>query len=134
MAVLMQKTQQLGSAVTGQAGNNMQRFHLIQIDIRHDTLLLSLQPAPDPQQDLAALQHWLCSLLPQSQCHAEQNIDFCHIRFYFQQEPFLLTVEHYTDSCWVEAGSRGAFLLMSALAQALQPANAADLSLQGTST
>lgn len=111
----------------------MRNFQLQTIVPSAETLVLQLQPAPDPQQDLAALVQWLSQQLPDARCQAEQNIDFCQIRFYFQQQPFLLTVEHYTYSCWLEAGSREAFLLLSTLAQALYPANSADPSLQGTS-
>jgi|GEM_PF-3511700 len=111
----------------------MQNFQLQTIERCAEVLILQLQPAPDPQQDLAALQQWLSLQLPEARCQAEQNIDFCQIRFYFQQQPFLLTVEHYTASCWVEAGSGEAFLLLSKLAEALYPANSVDPSSQGTS-
>lgn len=111
----------------------MQDFLLQTIEPTAQTLVLQLQPVPDPQQDLAALVHWLSQQLPGARCQGEQNSDFCQIRFYFQQQPFLLTVEHYTVSCWVEAGSHDAFLLLSTLALALTPANSADLSSQGTS-
>ncbi len=111
----------------------MQDFQLHNIERGAQTLILQLQPVPDPQQDLAALVQWLCRRLPDARCQAEQNSDFCQIRFYFQQQPFLLTVEHYTASCWLAAGSRDAFLFLSQLAQALNPANSVDPISQGTS-
>jgi len=95
-------------------------FRLTAVQPAAEVLMLQFNSAPDPQQDLAALQQWLMQLPNTSGWQTEQHLDLCQIRFYLAGQPFMLSVEHYSASCWIEAGSAAAFLLMSDLAQLLQ--------------
>lgn len=91
-------------------------FRLTAVQAANQVLWLEFSPAPDPQHDLLLLKQWLNIVLPASQCQTEQHLDLCQVRFYHAGQPFMLSLEHYSASCWIEAGSADAFLLMSDLA------------------
>lgn len=78
-------------------------------------LQLSFVRQPDPVADLLLLQQWLQRFTPISRLQTESSLDLVLIRFYFNDEPFYLHAEHYSESCWIDTDSQAADMLLSEL-------------------
>jgi hypothetical protein len=71
---------------------------------------------PAPEQMMAQLSGWLRQAAAFEQIQAEQGADWVNIRFHYQQQPFCLHYEHYSESCWIDADSQVSLVLLSQLA------------------
>lgn len=95
---------------------------LIQISPQqHPTAYLQLvfSPQPNPATDAAQLVAWLQQFPAIDRVQVELSMDLVLIRFTWDQQPFYLHLEHYTEACWIDTDSTAADMLMSELAQLL---------------
>lgn len=98
-------------------------MQLTHCELRQGVLLLSFSPQPDVSCDLVRLRQWLQQHQALQHLQAEQGADLLQISFEFQRQRFCLQLEHYSDSCWVEADSAGGRMLLSALQAVLADAS-----------
>lgn len=93
----------------------LQLLHINATDTPSPQLQLSFVRQPDPASDLALLQQWLQNFAPISRLQTESSLDLVLIRFYFNEQPFYLHAEHYSESCWIDTDSQAADMLLSEL-------------------
>lgn len=79
-------------------------------------LQLVAKHSPAPEHMMSELSGWLRRAAAFQQIQAEQGADWVKIRFHFQQQPFCLHFEHYSESCWIDADSQVSLVLLSQLA------------------
>lgn len=93
----------------------LQLLHINLIDNPSPQLQLTFNRQPDPVSDGPLLQQWLQNFAPISRLQTETSLDLVLIRFYFNEQPFYLHAEHYSESCWIDTDSRAADMLLSEL-------------------
>ncbi len=90
-------------------------LHIHAIQTPSPQLQLTFVRQTDPVSDGPLLQHWLQHFAPISRLQTETSLDLVLIRFYFNDQPFYLHAEHYSESCWIDTDSQAADMLLSEL-------------------
>ena len=93
----------------------LQLIQINAVDIPSPQLQLTFNRQPDPVSDGPLLQQWLQRFTPIGRLQTESSLDLMLIRFYFNDQPFYLHAEHYSESCWIDTDSQAADMLLSEL-------------------